>query len=108
VRDSSEVIWGIGRVLEKNFYRLPFTPPCLVANPILQPQNQGQAESGVVICGGYIKFVWFEVVHQKNHQVTWLCHKAEAEDRMGNQCDWFGVAGRRKLQGGGHTSGSQG
>jgi hypothetical protein len=30
VRDSSEVIWGIGRVLEKNFYRLPFTPPSLV------------------------------------------------------------------------------
>jgi hypothetical protein len=21
------VIWGIGRVLEKNFYQLPFTPP---------------------------------------------------------------------------------
>jgi hypothetical protein len=30
VRDSSEVIWGIGRVLEKNFYGLPFTPPSLV------------------------------------------------------------------------------
>jgi hypothetical protein len=27
VRDSSEVIWGIGRVLEKNFYWLSFTPP---------------------------------------------------------------------------------
>jgi hypothetical protein len=30
VRDSSEVIWGISRVLEKNFYRLPFTPPSMV------------------------------------------------------------------------------
>jgi hypothetical protein len=42
VRDSSEVIWGIGRVLEKNFYRLPFTPPSLVSNPILQAVRSRQ------------------------------------------------------------------
>jgi hypothetical protein len=48
----------------------------------------------------------------ENHRVTRLSHKAEAEDRAwlsGQNCpDRFGVARRRKLRGGGHTSGSQG
>jgi hypothetical protein len=55
----------------------------------------------------------------ENHRVTRLSHKAEAEDRRGclaetdlagleNRSDRFGVAGRRKLRGGGHASGSQG
>jgi hypothetical protein len=51
----------------------------------------------------------------ENHRVTRLSHKAEAEDRMWlsgqnrpdrleNRFDRIGVAGRRKLRGGGHTS----
>jgi hypothetical protein len=37
VCDSRSCDWDIGRVLlRKNFYRLPFTPPSLVANPVLQ------------------------------------------------------------------------
>jgi hypothetical protein len=37
VCDSQSCDWDIGRVLlRKNFYRLPFTPPSLVANPVLQ------------------------------------------------------------------------
>jgi hypothetical protein len=43
----------------------------------------------------------------ENHRVTRLSHKAEAEDRAWLS-DQFGVVGRRKLRGGGHTSGSQG
>jgi hypothetical protein len=54
------------------------------------------------VCGG----------SPKNHRVTRLSHKAEAEDRaclLGqNRPDRFGVTGRRKLRGGGHASGSQG
>jgi hypothetical protein len=54
------------------------------------------------VCGG----------SPKNHRVTRLSHKAEAEDQVWlsveNRPDRFGVAGRRKLRGGGHTSGSQG
>jgi hypothetical protein len=55
----------------------------------------------------------------ENHWVTRLSHKAEAEDRawlsgqnrltgLENRSDGFGVAGHRKLRGGGHASGSQG
>jgi hypothetical protein len=48
----------------------------------------------------------------ENHRVTRLSHKSEAEDQAWlsgqNRCDRFGVAGRRKLRGRGHTSGSQG
>jgi hypothetical protein len=48
----------------------------------------------------------------ENHRVTRLSHKAEAEDQAWlsgqNRSDRFGVAGRRKLRGGGHASGSQG
>jgi hypothetical protein len=48
----------------------------------------------------------------ENHWVTRLSHKAEAEDRAWlsgeNRPDRFGVAGHRKLRGGGHASGSQG
>jgi hypothetical protein len=54
------------------------------------------------VCGG----------SPENHNVTRLSHKAEAEDRAWlsgqNRPDRFGVAGRRKHQGGGHASGSQG
>jgi hypothetical protein len=54
------------------------------------------------VCGG----------SPKNHQVTRLSHKAEAEDRAWlsgrNWPDRFGVAGRQKLRSGGHASGSQG
>jgi hypothetical protein len=54
------------------------------------------------VCGG----------SPENHRVTWLSHKAVAEDRAWlsgqNRPDRFGVAGRRKLRGGGHASGSQG
>jgi hypothetical protein len=49
------------------------------------------------VCGG----------SPENHRVTRLSHKAEAEDQAW-QSDRFGVAGRRKLRGGGHESGSQG
>jgi hypothetical protein len=36
VCDSSSCDWDIGKVLlRKNFYGLPFTPPSLVANPVL-------------------------------------------------------------------------
>jgi hypothetical protein len=52
------------------------------------------------VCGG----------SPENHRVTRLSHKAKAEDRVWlsgqNRPDWFGVAGRRKLRGGGHASGS--
>jgi hypothetical protein len=48
----------------------------------------------------------------ENHRVNWLSHKGEAEDRawlLGqNRPDRFGVAGCRKLRGGGQASGSQG
>jgi hypothetical protein len=54
------------------------------------------------VCGG----------SPENHRVTRLSHKAEAKDRAWlsgqNQPDRFGVAGRRKLRGGGQASGSQG
>jgi hypothetical protein len=54
------------------------------------------------VCGG----------STENHRVTRLSHKAEVEDRAWlsgqNRSDRFGVAGRRKLQSGGHASGSQG
>jgi hypothetical protein len=54
----------------------------------------------------------FAVVHQKTHQVTRLSHKAEAEDLawlLGqNRPDWFGVVGRQKIRGGGHTLGLKG
>jgi hypothetical protein len=54
------------------------------------------------VCGG----------SPENHRVTRLSHKAEAEDRAWlsgqNRPDRFGVAGRRKLRGGGHALGSQG
>jgi hypothetical protein len=54
------------------------------------------------VCGG----------SPENHRVTRLSHKAEAEDRAWlsgqNRSNRFGVAGRRKLRGGGHASGSQG
>jgi hypothetical protein len=61
------------------------------------------------VCGGSLE----------NHQVTRLSHKAEAKDRtwlsgqnrltgLENWSDQFGVAGRRKVRGGEHTSGSQG
>jgi hypothetical protein len=61
------------------------------------------------VCGGSLE----------NHRVTRLSHKAEAEDwawlsgqnrsdRFGDRSDRFGVAGCRKLRGGGHASGSQG
>jgi hypothetical protein len=54
------------------------------------------------VCGG----------SPENHRVTQLSHKAEDEDREclsgQNRRDRFGVAGRRKLRGGGHASGSQG
>jgi hypothetical protein len=61
------------------------------------------------VCGG----------SPENHRVTRLSHKAEAEDRawlsaktsltgLENRSDRFEVAGRRKLRGGGHASGSQG
>jgi hypothetical protein len=54
------------------------------------------------VCGG----------SPENHRVTQLSHKAEAEDRAWlsgqNRTDRFGVAGRRKLRGRGHASGSQG
>jgi hypothetical protein len=37
VCDSQSCNWDIGRVLlRKNFYRLPFAPPSLVANPVHQ------------------------------------------------------------------------
>jgi hypothetical protein len=37
VCDSRSSSWDIGRVLLRMyFYRLPFTPPTLVANPVLQ------------------------------------------------------------------------
>jgi hypothetical protein len=53
------------------------------------------------VCGG----------SPENHRVTRLSHKAEAEDRAWlsgqNRPNQVGVAGRRKLRGGGHTSGSQ-
>jgi hypothetical protein len=51
------------------------------------------------VCGG----------SPENHQVTQLSHKAEAEDRawLSGQ-NRLGVAGRRKLRGGGHASGSHG
>jgi hypothetical protein len=48
----------------------------------------------------------------ENHRVTRLSPKAEAEDRAWlsgqNRPDRFGVAGLRKLRGGGHAPGSQG
>jgi hypothetical protein len=54
------------------------------------------------VCGG----------SPENRRVTRLSHKAEAKDRAWlsgqNRPDRFGVAGRRKLRGRGHTSGSQG
>jgi hypothetical protein len=55
------------------------------------------------VCGG----------SPENHRVTRLSHKAEAKDRacltsLENRSDRFGVAGRRKLRGGGRASGSQG
>jgi hypothetical protein len=54
------------------------------------------------VCGG----------SPENHRVTRLSHKAEVEDQASlsgqNRSDRFGVAGRRKLRGGGHASGSQG
>jgi hypothetical protein len=61
------------------------------------------------VCGG----------SPENHRVTQLSHKAEVEDRtwlsgqnrpcrLGEPVYQFGVAWRRKLRGGGHTSGSQG
>jgi hypothetical protein len=54
------------------------------------------------VCGG----------SPENHRVTRLSHKAEAEDRAWlsgqNRPDQFEVAGRQKLRGGGHASGSQG
>jgi hypothetical protein len=43
----------------------------------------------------------------ENHWVTRLSHKAETEDRAWLS-DRLRVAGRRKLRGGGHVSGSQG
>jgi hypothetical protein len=40
VCDSRSCDWDIGRVLlRKNFYRLPFTPPSLVANPVLHSSS---------------------------------------------------------------------
>jgi hypothetical protein len=54
------------------------------------------------VCGG----------SPENHRITRLSHKAEAEDRAWlsgqNRPDRFGVAGRRKLRGGGHASRSPG
>jgi hypothetical protein len=61
------------------------------------------------VCGG----------SPENHHVTRLSHKVETEDRCGcqaktgltgleNRSDRIGDAGRRKLRGGGHASGSQG
>jgi hypothetical protein len=71
--------------------------------------------------GSQVMSVDWRMLHQvrgvcggspENHRVTRLSHRAEAEDRawLSGQTwpDWFGVAGRRKLRGGGHASGSQG
>jgi hypothetical protein len=34
----------------------------------------------VAISGGYTEFAGFSVVHQKNHWVPWLIHKAKTEE----------------------------
>jgi hypothetical protein len=73
------------------------------------------AESWVVIGGGYIKFARFAVIHQKTiGLVDWA---TKLRPKTGRVCQaktgmtWlenhFGVAGHRKLRGGGHASGSQ-
>jgi hypothetical protein len=73
----------------------------------------------VVIGGGYINFTGFAVVHQKTIGLLGWTTKPRPKTGHGyqaktgltgleNRSDRFGVAGRRKLRGGGHASGSQG
>jgi hypothetical protein len=77
------------------------------------------AKSWVVIGGGYIRFAGFAVVHQKTIGLLGWATKPRlktgrgCQDKTGltdleNRPDRFGVAGCRKLRGGGHASGSQG
>jgi hypothetical protein len=77
------------------------------------------AKSWVVIGGGYIKFAGFAVVHQKTIGLLgWAtkprpkighgCQDKTSLTGLENRSDRFGIAGRRKLRGGGHASGSQG
>jgi hypothetical protein len=76
-------------------------------------------KSWVVIGGGYIKFAGFAMVHQKTIGLLGGATKPRPKTGRGcqaktgltdleNRSDRFGVAGRRKLRGGGHTLGSQG
>jgi hypothetical protein len=76
-------------------------------------------KSWVVIGGGYIKFAGFAVVHEKTIGLLgWVikprpktgrgCQAKTGLTGLENQSDRFGVAGHRKLRGGGHASGSQG
>jgi hypothetical protein len=76
------------------------------------------AKSWVVIGGGNIKFAGFAVVHQKTIRLLGWAIKPRPKTGRGfqaktgltgleNRSDRFRVAGRRKLRGGGHTSGSQ-
>jgi hypothetical protein len=77
------------------------------------------AKSCVVISGGYIKFTGFAMVHQKtiglldrakkpSPKIGRGCQAKTGLAGLENRSDRFGVAGRRKLRGGGHASGSQG
>jgi hypothetical protein len=77
------------------------------------------AMSWVVIGGGYIKFAGFAVVHQKIIGLLGWATKPRPKTGHGclaktgltgleNRSDRFRVAGRRKLRGGGHATGSQG
>jgi hypothetical protein len=76
-------------------------------------------KSWVVIGRGYIKFARFAVVHQKTIGLLGWATKSRPKTGRGwqaktgltgleNWTDRFGVAGHRKLRGGGHASGSQG
>jgi hypothetical protein len=71
------------------------------------------------LAGGYIKFAGFAVVHQKTSGLLGWATKPRPKTGRGclaetgltgfeNWSDRFGVAGRRKLRGRGHTLGSQG
>jgi hypothetical protein len=68
------------------------------------------AKSWVVISGSYIKFAGFAVVHQETIRLLNWATKPRPKPGVAfrpKPPDWFGVAGRWKLRGGGHASGSQ-
>jgi hypothetical protein len=83
---------------------------------LVEPQNQGRAGTSWEPSHEW----WLAEAKSSSRGLRWftrkpsvtrLSHKAEAEDRAWlsgqNRPDRFRVAGRRKLRGGGHASGSQ-